>query len=270
LVLLVPFLSVLSIFSSISYPARTNRKANEVAPVRKARYDAPHFDDDTKQSIPKDPEHVLVTSSLYCTQILRTVYSDEELLRRLQIGEFIGRGILVHAHEAFFDPPLEALDPITLRRCNLDGNRTHGSFVVKLTGTFKRPSKVNKLSPLERASFAVEVIDLLSPHPSIPKVVKHFHNLSNPFRNTTTTATPLLRFLSNDTQSGRWSVRVLEAERLSLTLVEKVVKTHDILSNYIIIVPLSKLRCFWRTLFEALQYIHSRNVVVKDMELWNV
>ena len=53
LLLVIASLSALSIFSNILYPARTNRKANNVASLWKPRYDVPNFDNDTKQSFLK-------------------------------------------------------------------------------------------------------------------------------------------------------------------------------------------------------------------------
>ena len=207
---------------------------------------------------------------------LKDFYDQEELLRRLKLGNFIGRGLLVYTTEAYFEPPLT--DIPTSASCNNNsshsmmmlGNETHTTFVAKITGIWKRPEKMKKQSPIEQALLTVELTDRLRPHPSIPRILHHFHNIPNPFLDG---ADPRIDFwFKGDKKQPAREDRVLEVELVSISLMERVFETHEIFKTWeeILDIPLQHLRCFWRQLFEVVDYIHSRGVMVNDLELRNI
>ena len=214
---------------------------------------------------------------------LKDFYDQEELLRRLKLGKFIGRGLLMYTAEAYFDPLLNEIPMPS--SCNNNsghsmmmlGDETHTTFVAKITGIWKRPEQLMKThSPIEQALLTVELTDRLQPHPSIPRILHHFHNIPNPFLDG---ADPHIDFWLKDDYKDQKEKRqparedrVLEVERVSISLMERVVKTHEIFktSDEILDIPLQHLRCFWRQLFEVSDYIHSRGVMINDLELRNI
>jgi hypothetical protein len=180
-----------------------------------------------------------------------TAFHNDMPLSRLNLGEFLGRGLYTYTAVALFDPPLE----------------TTKQYVAKISGNWARPKDLRKKRPMECAARAVQIARRLSPHPSIPQILHHFHDIPNPFLNTSGVG---LDFWPH-AKEGEHKDRIKTSHRISLTLVERAVATNALIDNdFNLIVPAKNVRCFWRRLFQVLDYIHSKGIMVIDLMLHNI
>jgi hypothetical protein len=173
---------------------------------------------------------------------------NESWLNHIRLGDWLGSGKFSDTFAAIFDQPMDK------------------EYIIKFSGSYELGN-----SFADTAAHAVDVIARLSPHPNIPQTLNFARNISNPFR----TGQFALPTGTVDRHNSTGSA-TLHAERLrrspyvSVTVSERVRQTHKHLSHKLLDVPSEKVRCFWRRLFETLDYAHSKKVIMVDTKLWNV
>ena len=172
-------------------------------------------------------------------------------LETIRLGKYIGEGDASVTFEAIMlDPP----PPILMS--------SNKKYVIKFTGDHHLDGNlVPKFA--EHGDIAVEITARLAPHPSIPQTIHFERSTANPFR---TGTFPL------PSKSERLCARLLQSTNMSIALVERAVQTHKHADEkvWVLNVPTNKVQCFWRRLFEILDYVHSRNIRLKDSGLWNM
>lgn len=178
------------------------------------------------------------------------IHRDEQevWLNQIQLGEWLGSGKFSDTFVAIFDPPLDK------------------EYIIKFSGSYDQEKTF-----ADGAAHAVDVVARLSPHPNIPQTLYFARNVSNPFR-TGHFALPK-DTIDRHTSTGVSQLnveRLRRSPRVSAIISERVRQTHKHLRHHILEVPSDKVRCFWRRLFETLDYAHSKNVIMVDTKLWNV
>lgn len=163
-------------------------------------------------------------------------------LEDIQLGTFLGHGKFTDA----FDTDI----PQSFKTAGKE-------YVIKFTGDYRNPKY------FFHGKISSQLMNTLSPHPSIPETLLFLESAPNPFRNNI--------FHINGTISKTTTKRLNRSQNMSITVTEKVTATHEhINEDDILDIPASKVRCFWRNLFELLGYLHSKNVMMIDTKLWNI
>lgn len=173
------------------------------------------------------------------------VNEDLSWLNHIRLGPMLGKGSYTYGFEAIFDQPMDE------------------QYVIKITGNYADGK--SRTSGIARAELAVEIVDRLSPSPNIPGTLHFVKSIPNPFWTNTTHS---LEFGPDFEDSYR--KRVLTCTNISITVSERAIATHrHIGSDDALKVPASKVRCFWRRLFELLDNVHRQNIMIYDTKLWN-
>lgn len=56
-----------------------------------------------------------------------------------------------------------------------------------------------------------------------------------------------------------------------ILIVKRAIKTHEhVNEDFALSIPHTKVLCFWRRLFEILDYVHSRRIQWMDPRFWNI
>lgn len=194
-------------------------------------------------------EELLVDSN---NNTVNAAQTHSHWLETIRLGKYLGRGVATVTFEVAQLPP-EALLP--------DGANASKPFVIKFMGDhdqFGKPTP--KFS--EHSAHANEVSSRLAPHPSIPQTILFESSVSNPFRGG---IFPL-------PDKNRLQEQLLRCDNFSISVTERAIATHDHLNRKDALrLPTRRLeKCFWRRLFEILDYAHSRNITWIDTKLWNV
>lgn len=145
-------------------------------------------------------------------------------------------------------------------------------YVVKISGNYADLDPDVAEENFDLAAMAVEILDRLSPHPSIPETFHFVKNMRNIFWDNITHSTNGYRTSHLELPpdiSRKSRERILSCTNISITVSERAVPTHDHLLDYSLNLPASMVRCFWRRLFELLAYAHGRNVMMYDTKLVN-
>jgi hypothetical protein len=170
---------------------------------------------------------------------------------RIQLGKYLGSGVASVAFEA----KLAVDDPLI--------SSPSKQYIIKFTGDHHRNGKVEPRFG-EFGAIAVELTARLAPHPSIPQTIYFAKSTPNPFR----TGTFFLPANKLDSSLGK---RLLQATNMSIAVTERAIQTHEhVDEDGVLSIPKSKVPCFWRRLFEILDYVHSRNIRFIDTKFWNM
>jgi len=186
--------------------------------------------------------------------------NTDSWLDRIEVGTMLGSGQYSYVFEAILDSTIHT---------SID---TEKAYVVKVSGNYADLDPDVAEENFDLAALAVEIVDLLSPHPSIPETLHFVKNTPNIFWDSISRSTSGHR--ANHLElppdiSTEDRERILSCTNISITVSERAVPTHDHLLDYSLNLPASMVRCFWRQLFEVLAYAHGRNVMMYDTKLWN-
>jgi len=173
------------------------------------------------------------------------VHDDLSWLNHIRLGPMLGKGSYTYGFEAIFDQSMDK------------------QYVIKITGNYADGK--SRTTGIAHAELAVEIVDRLSPHPNIPGTLHFVKSIPNPFWPNTTHS---LEFGPDFRDSDR--AKVLSCTNVSVTVSERATATHrHVRSDDALSVPANKVRCFWRRLFELLDYIHRQNIMIYDTKMWN-
>ena len=179
-------------------------------------------------------------------------YGKEYKVERIQLGQFVGQGMVT----VVFDVVLDPLPPT--------GGR---EYVIKFTGDFDRLGEYHPEFADEAEKVHHITADILPPAPFIPQTIWYRENVTNPFK---TGLFPLPDCLEGECDEVR--ARLLNSTRMSISIVERLEPTHMHYNGAtkILDIPDDKVACFWKRLFEIMDYIHTRNVRWIDTAIWNI
>ena len=194
------------------------------------------------------------------------------LQKNVRIGKFLGEGVVTVAFEVDIDDRDNL--PILWKENN---NKKNNGYVIKFTGDHDRKGNHNPNFYLN-AFNAYQVTTKLVPHPSIPQTIYFDQNTVNPFF--TNDKGELYFSLANKqlvVKEESWphgmKERLLKWQNVSISIVEKAVETHAHYGTeepFALELPNPHLiKCFWKQLFDILDYVHSRNIRWVDTKLWN-
>ena len=193
------------------------------------------------------------------------------LQKNVRLGKFLGEGVVTVAFEADL---IDRDNLPTLWKEN--NNKKNNGYVIKFTGDHDRKGNHNPKFYLHTFN-AYQVTTKLAPHPSIPQTIYFDQNTVNPFF--TNDKGELYFSLANKqlvVKEESWphgmKERLLKWQNVAISIVEKVVDTHEHLGRHSRLeLPNPQLvKCFWKQLFDILDYVHSRNIRWVDTKLWNV
>jgi len=169
--------------------------------------------------------------------------AGDDLLRSLQFEEFLGEGV---ASIAF-----AVTSPL------LPQNQ---SFIIKFSGDHDRKGKYLK-NFAEYGLLARDIARHLAPHPSIPQTLYFEKSRKNPFIQDGPLAGLSLT-------PDRYMERLRSYQNMSIAIIERATATHSHLKDGVLDVP--RPYCFWKRLFEIMDYVNSKNVQLTDTKLWNM
>jgi len=169
-------------------------------------------------------------------------------LEHIQLGKWLGNRALSDVFEVVIQ--------------NGDGH-WNKDYLIKFTHHHdgKHPNHADD------ATIAYDIVERLSPHPSIPETLLMIPSTPNPFcagNLTMTSSTPQDRqdaLLKNCKSSTPPNV--------SVTVCERIRQTH---SHYnpktkVLDIPADKVPCFWKELFETMRRVHRHKVMLRDTKL---
>jgi serine/threonine protein kinase len=169
-------------------------------------------------------------------------------LNHIRLGDWLGSGKFSDTFAAIFDKPMDK------------------EYIIKFSGSYKLENYF-----ADAAAHAVDVVARLTPHPNIPQTLYFARNVSNPFRTGQFALPTGTVDRHNSTGSATLHTdRLRRSPHVSVTVSERVRQTHKHLTDHRLDIPSEKVRCFWRRLFETLDYAHSKKVIMTDTKLWNV
>jgi len=153
-------------------------------------------------------------------------------------------------------------------------------YVLKLTGIYSGADPKGEgnasTDAIKNNLIAVEVSSHLSPHASIPENLFFIENAPNLLRQNNTKLSLALNDLIKRTVGPLRKRNLIAAKEnllsstnISIIAQERAYPSQKILKNNCLDIPKNKVRCFWRKLFEAFDYVHSRNVMFVDVSLNN-
>jgi len=161
-------------------------------------------------------------------------------------------------------------------------SKTEKDYVLKITGLFngtgaKGSGKASKRA-LRSYQVAVEMYSHLSPHKSIPETLFYIENIPNPLllQNDTSLSLAFNKGIQQIIGPYRKEKLIHAKEKIqssanvSIIAQERIYPSHTINRGKCLLIPKDKIRCFWRRLFEAIDYAHSRNVMMIDISFPNV
>ena len=167
---------------------------------------------------------------------------DLSWIDKISLGKILGYGVLSMTFEAIFD------------------EATEKQYVVKISGDNMYTGDLQ----IRYVANEIEVIKRLSPHPSIPEILHCTGgSIPNPFSSKRLDFWPGASKKDKEWILDCTNITVIVEERFFPTIKHQESKTK-------LIVPPNKIRCFFRRLFEILNYAHEHNVMQRDINLINL
>mmetsp|Transcript_2728 Transcript_2728/g.8011 ORF Transcript_2728/g.8011 Transcript_2728/m.8011 type:complete len:381 (+) Transcript_2728:255-1397(+) len=196
---------------------------------------------------------------------------DMSWLSHIKVGKFLGSGKYSDTFIAVFDDDYYNKYMYHQAQSALSGGDSTNSgntpdCIIRITGNYRKG--VISDSKLRASERAWRISQRLSPHPSIPTMLHYVRHTPNPFLD------GRLDFAQNSTRKlaiKHNDGRLFKATNVSIDVTERVYPTveHCNSRDGLLAVPVHKVRCFWRQLFETMSYVHSKGVAIRDTKLWN-
>lgn len=189
----------------------------------------------------------------FSDKIAEESLASKHFLRYVQLDEFIGKGT---ATVTF------SVDTTRLQMAFPQSFDNTKSYVIKFTGDMNRRGQYDTHFA-DYGAIAYEISKRISSHPSIPTTVFFEKSVINPFRDGT--------LMAPNTTSSIIMDRLMASTNMSIAVVESVRPTPEHLDDdgYLTLLPLDQIYCFWKRLFENLDFVHAHNVSMHDTALWN-
>ena len=199
--------------------------------------------------------------------------ASKQGIETVELGQYLGSGRSTVTFEVKFKSE-ESSESYQVQGKS-SGKNAH---VIKFSGDHQEDYQ-------QRSQMEVTVAQILSPHPGIPQTVLFDPDVENPFRTgLIQLPTQIRQEISKLTQVNKTaSKRQYDAlyhletnQRMSIAVMERAMATHshtrtDDAGGAVLDLPSTSLvRCFWKRLFETLDYVNAKQILWADTNLWNV